>query len=360
MNPTHNDSHIRFRGGQGDADNSEHDPADSRHRRILDRIPLDYKNHFVAAIGEFVGTFMFLLFAFGGTHVVNTAPAEGQPDDLSANSPRLMFISLSFGLSLIVNASVFYRITGGLFNPAVAIGFMSIGAVGPVRGAIIIVSQLLGSTAAAGLLLALLPGSLNVTTELGGDASVVQGLFIEVVLTAQLVFTILMLAVEKHRGTYMAPLGIGLSLFITQLMGVYYTGGSVNPARSFGPAVATKSFPTYHWIYFVGPILGALIASAFYKSIKILDYETVNPGQDDKGPKKRNDSVSDESVYRTRVEIPQYRKGSNAGTFTTQGAPISRVTTKAGSYTEGPNMEAVRRPSAAPVLTGDSYRQATQ
>jgi len=65
--------------------------------------------------------------------------------------------------------------------------------------------------------------------------------------------------------------------------GVYYTGGSLNPARSFGPAVVTGSFPTYHWIYFIGPILGALLASSFYKVIKVLDYETVNPGQDDDG-----------------------------------------------------------------------------
>jgi hypothetical protein len=87
-------------------------------------------------------------------------------------------------------------------------------------------------------------------------------------LTAQLVFTIFMLATEKHEGTFIAPLGIGLSLFIAELMGVYYTGGSVNPARSFGPAVVDRNFHSYHWIYWVGPILGAFLASAFYMFIK--------------------------------------------------------------------------------------------
>jgi aquaporin related protein len=61
---------------------------------------------------------------------------------------------------------------------------------------------------------------------------------------------------------------------------VYYTGGSVNPARSFGPSVVSHHFHSYHWIYWVGPILGSLLASGFYKFIKMLEYETANPGQD--------------------------------------------------------------------------------
>lgn len=95
-------------------------------------------------------------------------------------------------------------------------------------------------------------------------------------LTAQLVFTIFMLATEKHEGTFIAPVGIGLSLFVAELMGVFYTGGSVNPARSFGPAVVSRQFHSYHWIYWVGPILGAFLASTFYMFIKALEYETVN------------------------------------------------------------------------------------
>lgn len=69
-------------------------------------------------------------------------------------------------------------------------------------------------------------------------------------------------------------------MFIAELTGVYFTGGSLNPARSFGPAVVNRSFKGYHWIYWVGPLLGALVASGFYKFIKVLEYETANPGQD--------------------------------------------------------------------------------
>ena len=74
--------------------------------------------------------------------------------------------------------------------------------------------------------------------------------------------------------------GIGLSLFVAELTGVYFTGGSLNPARSFGPAVVNLSFNHYHWIYWIGPVLGSIVAAGFYKFIKILEYETANPDQD--------------------------------------------------------------------------------
>lgn len=88
------------------------------------------------------------------------------------------------------------------------------------------------------------------------------------------------MAVEKHRATYIAPLAIGLALFIGHLICVYYTGAGLNPARSFGPAVASRSFPNYHWIYWIGPILGSFISFGVWQLLKFLDYETANPGQD--------------------------------------------------------------------------------
>lgn len=61
---------------------------------------------------------------------------------------------------------------------------------------------------------------------------------------------------------------------------MFFTGGSLNPTRSFGPCVILHSFEEYHWIYWVGPTLGSIVAAGFYKFIKILEYETANPGQD--------------------------------------------------------------------------------
>jgi aquaporin rerated protein, other eukaryote len=160
---------------------------------------------------------------------------------------------------------------------------MIVGAVPYRRGCLVIVSQILGGIAAAAVVSALLPGPIAIRTSLALGVSVAQGLFIEMFLTAQLVFTIFMLAAEKHRATFIAPVGIGLSLFIAELFGVYYTGGSVNPARSFGPCVVVHSFYSYHWIYWVGPILGSMLASGFYMFIKAPEYETVNHEQDDEG-----------------------------------------------------------------------------
>lgn len=78
---------------------------------------------------------------------------------------------------------------------------------------------MLGAIASAAVVLALFPGPLAVTTSLGGNATLAQGLFIEMFLTILLVFTIIMLAAEKNKSTYLAPIGIGLSLFVAELGG---------------------------------------------------------------------------------------------------------------------------------------------
>lgn len=63
-------------------------------------------------------------------------------------------------------------------------------------------------------------------------------------------------------------------------IGVYWTGASLNPTRSFGPSVVAHEFPGYHWIYWVGPFLGSLLAGGYYKTVKYLNYEEANPDQD--------------------------------------------------------------------------------
>ncbi|KAL2269278.1 hypothetical protein VTJ83DRAFT_1462 [Remersonia thermophila] len=239
--------------------------------------PMTMRNNIVAALGEFVGTFLFLFFSFAGTQVANT-PASG--GNALPNTSNLMFIALAFGMSLLTNVWAFYRVTGGLFNPVVALALLLVGGLPPIRFLLVVIAQFLGGLAAAGVVSALFPGPMTVMTTLGGGASVSQGLFIEMFLTAELVFVIIMLAVEKHKATYLAPVGIGISFFLAELIGVYFTGGSLNPARSLGPAVVNRSFPGYFWIYWVGPILGSLLACVFYTLLKYLRWTECNPGQD--------------------------------------------------------------------------------
>ena len=139
---------------------------------------------------------------------------------------------------------------------------------------------MLAGICAAAVVSAMFPGELNVSTTLGDDVSIAQGVFMEMFLTSMLIITIFMLAAEKHKATFLAPIGIGLALFVAELVGVFYTGGSLNPARSFGPCVVTRNFPGYHYIYWFGPIMGTLLAYGVYKIIKMVEYQTVNPGQD--------------------------------------------------------------------------------
>lgn len=168
----------------------------------------------------------------------------------------------------------------GLFNPAVTLALALIGGITWIRAGLNVIAEMLAAMAASGVVAALFPGPMAVSTTLSTDVSIAQGLFIEMFLTAELVFTICMLAAEKHKGTFLAPVGIGIALFVAELGGVFYTGGSLNPARSFGPCVVLRAFPGYHWIYWLGPALGALLAVGFYRFVKMLEYETANPGQD--------------------------------------------------------------------------------
>jgi len=239
------------------------------------------KNHFVAASGEFVGTFLFLYFAFA-THLMAVDQTDAVALANRQNSAQtVVYISLGYGFSLLVTVWAFYRISGGLFNPAVTLGVCLAGRLPWTRGIIFIPTQLLAGITAAGLVSCMFPGDIRtVNTTLSPSTSIVQGVFIEMFLTCELVFTVLMLAAEKSKDTFLAPVGVGLALFISQIAGIYYTGGSLNPTRSFGPAVAGAWFPGYHWIYWVGPFLGAAVSAGYYRFLKYLNYEEANPGQD--------------------------------------------------------------------------------
>jgi aquaporin related protein len=161
----------------------------------------------------------------------------------------------------------------------VTLALLLVGAIKPLRAGLLLIAQLVAGIAAAAVADGLTPGPLNVSNKLSDGVSNVRGLFIEVFLTAQLVLAVLVLAVEKHKATFLAPVGIGLALFVIHMAGVPYDGCSVNPARSLGPEVIS-GFQGYDWIFYVGPFLGALLAVGLYKLLKVLVYETANPGQD--------------------------------------------------------------------------------
>jgi aquaporin rerated protein, other eukaryote len=101
----------------------------------------------------------------------------------------------------------------------VSVALALVGAISWLKAALLILAQVLAGISAAGIVAVLLPGALSVRTTLNTDTSVVQGLFLEAILTAELIFCIFMLAAEKHKATFLAPIGIGLALFIAELAG---------------------------------------------------------------------------------------------------------------------------------------------
>lgn len=211
-------------------------------RTLLRRLPKTARGHTVAVIGEFIGTISFLFFAFAGTQVANISSNTNTGTMVvttvqQKNPSELLYISLAFGFSLAVNAWVFFRISGGLFNPAVSlyttlflpllesagylevplirstsgqvtIGMVLIGAISWVRGILLFIIQIVAGIVAAYIVQALFQGDLAVSTTLGGGTTIAQGVIIEMILTAQLVFTIFMLAAEKHQGNFIAPVGL--------------------------------------------------------------------------------------------------------------------------------------------------------
>ncbi|KAF2026286.1 aquaporin-like protein [Setomelanomma holmii] len=245
-------------------------PAPPRHRNQALRTEI------AAFLGEFIGTFMFLSLAFTGTQIaLNAAGVESltsEDNKVSKNMPdvsKLLYIAFSFGVSLAINVAIFADVSGGKFNPAVTTALFITGKIHWHHTIQTIVAQLLAAMAASGFVSALLPGPFIVATTLDPSISIARGLFLEAFVTSMLILTILMLESGPAK-----PMYIGMSLFVAELCSVFFTGGSLNPARSFGPAVVA-GFTSYHWIYWLGPLLGSGVASGAYWLINFVRHEGV-------------------------------------------------------------------------------------
>lgn len=206
--------------------------------------------HLVAASGEFVGTFLFLYFAYAG-HLMAARQAGTSALAGGPSSETVVFVALIYSFSLLVNVWAFYRISGGLFNPAVrpipspsstsvclavgvcadaakvTLGLCAGGQLSWSRAAFLVPAQLIASLCAGGLVSAMFGGAGGsialANTLLTPGVSAAQGVFAEMFMTAQLVFVVLMLAAEKSRDTFLAPIGIGLALLVAELPGKFVT-----------------------------------------------------------------------------------------------------------------------------------------
>lgn len=226
--PTHKTIHPSIKKGASNPShhhrpvNPKETPKTSKENAKMPSLrpspPTTHRPLVTALLGELVGTFLFLLFAFLGASITASYSSTTPP------LLTLFFVALAFALSLTANVWAFFRITGAAFNPAVTIALFVVAPRASrswVRSGGVIVAQLVGGIAAAGVVAGLVPGEgmPGVDTALGGGASVAQGFFIEVLLTAELVFVVLMVGVERHRGRFMAPAAVGTAFFLTQLVG---------------------------------------------------------------------------------------------------------------------------------------------
>jgi aquaporin Z len=228
----------------------------------------DPVRHFIA---EFVGTFA-LVFVGGGAIMAA---------ELTRNPAGITQVALAHGLILALMVTATMRISGHL-NPAVTIGFLAARRIEPMMAGVYIIAQLLAAVIAAYALKGLFPAAVTASTRLGGqsisiDVSIVQAIVLEAIATFFLVFVIFGTAVDP-RAPKVGGFAIGLTIAADILAIGPLTGGSMNPARSFGPAVASGIFEGQA-IYWIGPIIGGLAAALLYQHLLIPhDVEPVDHG----------------------------------------------------------------------------------
>ena len=220
-----------------------------------------------AYLAEAIATYGLVFF--GPLSVILSIASFGE--ELTTIS--VLFISLAHGGIIALMVYAFGHVSGAHINPAVTIPMMVTRKIGVADGVGYIISQLIGAIAAAATLKAILPelgAKVNFATQGGPsdiiNGSVSSGFLIEALLTFFLVTVIFMTAVHKRASPGWHGFTIGGMVFLIHLIAVPLTGASVNPARTFGPALIS-GFWEFHWLYWAAPILGGIIAGVLMNYI---------------------------------------------------------------------------------------------
>jgi aquaporin TIP len=205
-------------------------------------------------IAEFIGTFALV---FVGVAAIS----------VPAPHKSLLSIALAFGLTVAVMVSATLHLSGGQFNPAVSLALLVTRKMSPRDALLYVLAQLVAATAAALLLRAMFSGTAvyDGTPVPGAPFTALKALVMEVILTFILVFVIFGVAVDKRGPAGVAGLLIGLTVTLDILIGGPYTGASMNPARSFGPALVSGRWED-HWVYWAGPLIGGILAGVTYSA----------------------------------------------------------------------------------------------
>lgn len=214
---------------------------------------------------EFIGTFTLIFIGAGSVSFART----------------LTDVALANGLAIGVMVCAM-GFTGGLFNPAITLGFLITRRIAPLLAVCYWVAQFVAATVAALLLKWVLPASLESQSHLGvpalgGGIGAGQAVVVEAVLTFFLVWVVFATAADPG-GTFksIAGLAIGLTITMDVLVGGPMTGAAMNPARAFGPELLSRHW-TDAWVWYVGPFVGGAVAALLYDTLYLRSPRPVEP-----------------------------------------------------------------------------------
>ena len=213
------------------------------------------ENGFRKYLAEFIGTFVLVFFACGTAAYVGCASDKGTGYLLTA---------LAFGLVIVAMAYSIGNISGCHINPAVSIAMLISGKMSFTDFVGYVIAQFAGATAGAALLIPFVGKESGLGANALYQGDIWLSLLIEVILTFVFVITILGVT-SKTKYQSVAGLVIGLSLTLVHILGISLTGTSVNPARSFGPAVLLGGDALNGlWVFIVAPLIGGMLAALVY------------------------------------------------------------------------------------------------
>ncbi|MBQ6964254.1 MAG: MIP family channel protein [Bacteroidaceae bacterium] len=215
-------------------------------------------------LAEMVGTMVLTLLGCGTAVSLNCG----------SDTASVVGTAIAFGLAVVAMAYTIGGISGCHINPAITLGCLISKRISGKDAGMYMIFQVIGAVIGAAILFALtsndmaLAGGTTTGANSTGDHGVVVGLIAEIVLTCIFVLVVLGTTDAKKGAGNFAGLAIGLSLILIHLVGIHYTGTSVNPARSIGPALFEGGQALNDlWVFIVGPFVGAAIAAGIWKMI---------------------------------------------------------------------------------------------
>ena len=205
---------------------------------------------------EFIGTFVLVFFACGTAAVVGCS---------AENGTGYLLTALAFGLVIVAMAYSIGNISGCHINPAVSIAMLVSGKLSVKEFIGYLIAQFAGATAGAAALMAIVGKESGLGANALYEGNIALSILIEIILT--FVFVIAILGVtSKIENSAVSGIVIGLTLTLVHILGISFTGTSVNPARSFGPALFVGGDALANvWVFLVAPLVGGVLAALVYK-----------------------------------------------------------------------------------------------